>query len=248
MPAPRNISLEREPLADPWQVYIMRLPGFPVAESALDPMRIFLERLSALIVKDWNLTQEVMVQLDRLQVADASERFAENGAAWIPEIGLAVWPDRKPPAQWSMQEFLDLIPGNAPVLMYQYFRISKTPEAKDHARNTMLGYGAVSQMFSPGDFEALKKRGAEILLPTIKDPSFRGHPFYLPIFEMKTLRKATAAELDEWSCGVTVYIRESPEDKALFIASRQPLEPLLQKLGGKVDEASSNKWHVPAGN
>ncbi|HUG82760.1 MAG TPA: hypothetical protein VML01_13905 [Bryobacterales bacterium] len=248
MPAPRNMSLEREALADPWQVYILRLPGFPVAESALDPMRIFLERLSALIAKDWKLTQEVLVQLDRLQVADAAARFSENGAAWIPEIGLAVWPDRKPPAQWTMKEFLDFIPGSAPVLMYQYLRISKTPEAKDHARNTMLGYGAVSQMFSAGDFDALKKKGEEILLPTIKDPSFRGHPFYLPIFDVKALRSASARQLDEWSCGVTVYIRESPEDKALFIASRQPLEPLLQKLGGKADELSSKQWHVPVGN
>jgi len=243
--APRNISLEREPLADPWQLYVLRLSGFPLTESTLDPLRGFLSRLSTAITKEWNLTQEVLVQLDRLQVADAADRFAENGAEWIPEIGLAVWPDRKPPAQWTMKEFLDFVPGSAPVLMYQYFRISKTPEAKDHARNTMLGYGAVSQMFSPLDWEALKKKGEEILLPTIKDPSFRGHPFYLPIFELKTLRNATAAQLDEWGCGVTVYVRESPEDKALLIACRQPLDPLLEKLGGTPDESASNQWHIP---
>ena len=245
MPAPRNVSLEREPLADPWQLYVLRLSDFPLAESTLDPRRGFLSRLSTAIAKEWKLTQEVFVQLDRLQVADASARFSENGAEWIPEIGLAVWPDRKPPAQWTIQEFLDFIPGSAPVLMYQYFRISKTPEAKDHARNTMLGYGAVSQMFSPLDWEALKQNGEETLLPTIKDPSFRGHPFYLPIFELKTLRNATAAQLDEWNCGVTVYIRESPEDKALLIACRQPLDPLLEKLGGAPDESAPNQWHIP---
>ena len=66
MPAPKHIPLERKALADPWQVYILRLSGFPVAASTLDPMRVFLERLSTLIAKDWKLTQEVLVQLDRL--------------------------------------------------------------------------------------------------------------------------------------------------------------------------------------
>ena len=102
-------------------------------------------------------------------------------------------------------------------------------------------------MFSAGDFEALKKKGEEILLPTIKEPVFSRASFLSADLRRKGSSRRYR-QLDEWSCGVTVYIRESPEDNALFIASRQPLEPLLQKLGGQVDESSPNQWHIRAGN
>ena len=245
MAAPNILTLQSEPLADPWRLFTLELAGFPVPAKILKPLRTFLQLLSTALVEDWNLNQEVLVQFDRLEVADASARFAENGSAWIPETGLAVWPDRKPPAQWTMKEFLDFVPGRMAVLMYQYFRITKSPEAKEHARDVMLGYGTVAQMFSPVDWNALKSKGDEVLLSTIEDPSFRAFPFYLPIFELKALRNATSEQLDKWSCGVTVYVRESSEDNALLIACRQPLEPLLAKLGGAPDDTAPNKWSIP---
>ena len=66
----------------------------------------------------------------------ASPRTAPPG---FRRSALAVWPNRKPPAQWTMKEFLDFIPGSAPVLMYQYFRISENAGSQGSRSHTMLG-------------------------------------------------------------------------------------------------------------
>ena len=115
--------------------------------------------------------------------------------------------------------------------------------ARSNARDQMLGFGVVMEMLGAEASPVLLKKGTDQFLPGIEDPSFRAFPFYVPLFEQRTLEKSSGADLDRWSCGATLYIRESAEDRAIVIASREPLGPIFQKLGGK---PLGRGWEIPA--
>jgi hypothetical protein len=146
-----------------------------------------------------------------------------------------VWPDREPPTVWTKEDFENLDFGEQPrTLMYQVLRVTTGVEAREDARNTMLGIGAVTQLMTTGGTEALLKAGIETLLPPIQDPAFTAFPYYMPLLEAKSLEGAKTAQLDKWLCGAAVYLRESVEDQAILIASREPLAGLLESLGGRL--------------
>src|SRR5205807_2003489 len=123
------------------------------------------------------------------------------------------WPDRKPPARWTAETYMDAAAEDElPIAIHKLGHVTASEETRGKAIDTMLGCGTVLQLMT-SDPDSLTTKGRQIFLPTIRDRAFKDSRFYIPLLEAKTLRAATSAQIDAWSCGVSVYIRESVEDK-----------------------------------
>jgi hypothetical protein len=63
-----------------------------------------------------------------------------------------------------------------------------------------------------------------------EDPQYPGLLFCLPLFSASHFFEATADEIGEWFNLFGVYLRESPEDHGLLLASSVPLEDDLDEI------------------
>jgi hypothetical protein len=225
---------------------MLPVSGFPIPQEELNYAAVFLENFTIQSATRWRLSSEVFLQLEQLNQKEARASYVKNSRTWIPEVGLGVWPDREPPAAWSKDEFLEAAPGEKirPV-MYQVFRITAPQPHRENARRILLGFGPILEVLTSEDGEVFLNRATTVLLPAISDPSYTCFPFYVPLLEGKTLTSAAAALLEAWFCGATIYIRESFEDKGILIASREPLTPILEELGGRFEEKPEPVWRIP---
>ncbi len=210
-------------------------------------MREFLRTLCASLAKAGCLSVEMLILFNQLYLGDGPTRFCDHAREWQPQQGLGVWPDREPPTLWTPADFHYLKPGEKPKdFMYQLFRVSGSLPVKEQARDVMLGLGTIIEIMTEGSSDGLLQKSRDLLLPPIKERAFRSFRFYLPLLERKSLEGAKPGQLDDWFCGASVYIRESFEDKAILIASRVPLEPILKNLGGRLEGGPAPEWRIPA--
>jgi hypothetical protein len=239
-----SVCLRPIPTSAPWNAYFLQVSSFPVPEGELPLVTSFLRGLGIALARLSKLNSMVFIQLEQLHLGDGFARFTQHAREWMPEVGLGVWVDRDPPAVWTGEDFMDLGPDEEPrVLMYQLFHITSSPEASLSARFLMLGH--VVQIMTSDDTDSLLRRAASVLLPSIKDASFNCYPFYIPLLGRKTLLNATEDQLEEWSCGAAVYIRDSMEDQGVLIVSRNDLTSILQEIGGMFEQEPEPMWRIP---
>jgi hypothetical protein len=240
-----NMVLKVIPRQPPWEALILPA-SFPMADPETASARRFLSRLTAALAQEWKLKWEVFLQFTELHQRDGTQRLTDHGKEWIPGVGLGVWPDRPPPTIWTREVMEQLKEGESPpTLMYQVFRVTTGLEARDKARDVMLGLGTVIQIMTTDDTDAFLGKTRRVLLPPIQDPAFTCFPYYIPMFGAASLQSATAAQMEEWSCGAMVYIRESYHDKGIVIGSRQGLGPVLQKMDGRFSKDPEPAWQMP---
>jgi hypothetical protein len=227
------LSIEAIPLIPPFEAYLLRLPsGFPIVDEQVPVIRELWQKIADTALARWELSAEVFIQLARLR--GATRRFEQYAGTWMPTYGLGVWPDREPPTLWTKADFESLNVGESPKpLMYKLMRVTTSPQARSHARFVMLGLGGVLEILIEPNADRYLKRTKDLLLPPIVERAFRIFPFYIPLIEKKSLLAAKADQLKEWFCGSFLYMRESPEDNGIVIASSQPLSPILEQFGGR---------------
>lgn len=234
------------PSARPYEAYILPVSQFPVPELERLALRDFLDALSAVMRQTFRLRSEIFLQLNQLRLDGGPRILEQHAAEWMPLGGLGVWPDRESTRVWKPEDFMNL--GVADTLRpstYQVFRITKSPQIAVSARNLMLGRGTVVEILTSDSIDSFLKKTAETLFPSIKETSLRGFRFFVPLFERKSLGAASAAELDLWFCGASVYVRESVEDKGVLIASREPLGQVFERLGANFVDKPEPHWRVP---
>jgi hypothetical protein len=144
-----------------------------------------------------------------------------------------------------MAELQDLVPGEKlRPLMDIALRVTGLDRG-DNARDVMLGLGTMLQFFVPGDggedFLGAAKR---LLLPPIKDPSYTSFPFYVPLFQAKSITEAKETQLETWLCGARACIRESPEDQGILIFGKAPMHDVLSQAGVEKSTARDS-WRIP---
>jgi hypothetical protein len=108
----------------------------------------------------------------------------------------------------------------------------------------MLGWGSVIQIMTPGDSALFFQKAKELLLRPISDANFACFPYYIPLLERKTLLSADRRQVELWFCGSGIYVRESPEDGGILIASRESLNPILRGLGARLENDKEPYWEV----
>jgi len=109
-----SIRLSRLPVPKPWAGFLLHLSGFPTPEAELAPVRVFLDSVVALLLKQNAGSLATFLQFSQLHVADGSLRFSSRTREWMPSLGLGVWPDREPPHPWTLDELRDLAPDEKP--------------------------------------------------------------------------------------------------------------------------------------
>jgi hypothetical protein len=242
-----SLLLRQVKAPNPWEAFVLPVNEFPVPGPAVLQMQAFLRKFTSAARREWGLSLEVFFQVWRLTIGDAADRFSDGAPQWIPRFGLGVWPDRKPPARWTVETYMDAAAGDEPpVSIYKLGLVTATEEVRLSSVDAMLGCGTVLQVMTSLDSDSFMAKGREVFLPSITDRAFKDSRFYVPLLEAKTLQAATSAQIESWSCGASVYIRESVEDKGLLIASKEPLRPLFEKLGGKLELKPDPEWQFPA--
>jgi hypothetical protein len=230
----------------PWAAYVVPVSGFPLAEKDVEPLRRWLGQLTNAAAKRWSLFSEVFLQITQIHIGNGERRLPLYGRQWIPETGLGVWPDREPPALWTMDEVIRTKVGERMrPLQHLVLRVTTSKEARESARNVMLDIGCVLEIMTPEGTNVLLQKAKELLLPSITEIAFQNFPFYVPLLDCKSLEKATAPELERWFCGASIYVRESFEDRGVLIASCQHLTPIFEQLGGQFEEGPEPLWRIP---
>ena len=115
-----------------------------------------------------------------------------------------------------------------PALMHTVFHVSAGGEAAAHARDEMVGSGTVIHALHTDSSEKYLAAMRELLWPRITEEALRGHPFYVPLLEARSLQHASANTLDSWMGPASVYIRESVEDGGILIICAVP--QMLEQL------------------
>jgi hypothetical protein len=249
----QNVHAERQlirakvlPLDPPWEGLLLPVSSFPVPTWEFPALRSFVASLGAALAPSANLATEVFIQFTQLHVDDGGSRLSDHAKDWMPQLGLGVWPDREPPTLWTKEDFELLPVGARPrQLCYQVFRICAPQRARAEARDLMFGRGAIIEVIIENPSEEFFAKSKAFLLPPIKEKSFHSFPFYLPLLEGKSARNGRPRQLENWLCGASAYIRESVEDNGILILSREPLTPILEQLGGKLEQAPEPLWRIP---
>lgn len=225
-----ELTLKSIAAPPPWEALVLTVSSFPVPPEELASVRSFLRRLTGALLEDGELCVEIFLQFNHLHLADGAARIAENARAWRPEHGLGVWPDREPPVLWTRAEFESPPTGPPRPIMHKVLRLSGSRRVKNDAVEMMLGRGAVIEVLTAEPGDRFLERARKLLLPPIQERALRSFPFYVPLLERKSIGGRQADQLQDWLCGVSVYIRESAEDSGILIASRDPLAPVLKRI------------------
>ena len=213
--------LTQLPAPEPWFACVLSA-AYPVEQAAVvryqKACAILLDRVPAFAFPS---NQEVLLQFDRFYAARDVPRLQRNARAWMPEIGLGIWPHRGSPTLWSRQEFEDTPVGKLRPLMHKVFRIQPDPRAVASAWEEYLGSGVLVRC-GVKDPSRFYQEAMDNFQPTITEPALKSFPLYAPLLEGAALKDASSDQLAQWLCGAEAYARESAEDEGLFLLCPMP--------------------------
>jgi hypothetical protein len=202
--------------------------------DSYDPTRAFLQKLVSHFTVRLGCGHESFIQIGQVREQEATRLFADHARDWIPEAGLGVYPHRPAPRMWKMEDMenIESASGTGP-LLNSVFRVMSHANARLDAMTTMLGTGSGLQLVSHVESAVLLRDLKELFLGFIQDRVFRIFPWYVPLIEKAALAESMEPFTASALRGISLYIRESPEDGGILIVSAQPLAEILAQLGCK---------------
>jgi len=202
--------------------------------DSYDPVRAFLQELVSFFTARLGCNHESFVQIGQVREQEATRLFANHARDWIPEAGLGVWPHRPAPRMWKMEDMenIESASETGPV-MNSVFRVTANANVRLDAMATMAGTGCGLQLVSHVENAVLLRNLKELFLGFIQDRVFRIFPWYVPLIEKAVLAEPMEPLAANTMRGISLYIRESPEDSGILIVSAQPLAEIFAQLGCK---------------
>lgn len=145
-----------------------------------------------------------------------------------------------------MEDMEDIEPGaSMPMRLHSVFRITANDNARLDAMTKMAGTGCGLQLVSNAESVVLLRNLKDTFLGFIKDRVFRIFPWYVPLLEKAVLKEPMKQLAVEAMQGISLYIRESPEDGGILIVSAEPLTEIFSQLGCKQTEhGATPKWKL----
>jgi hypothetical protein len=208
--------------------------------DSYDPARAFLQELVSYFTARVGCGHESFIQIGQVREPEITRLFASHARDWIPETGLGVWPHRPAPRMWQMKdmEHIESASGTGP-LLNSVFRVMAHGNVRLDAMTTMLGTGCGLQLVSHVESPILLRDLKELFLRFIEDRVFRIFPWYVPLIEKAVLTKPMEPSILSVLSGISLYIRESPEDGGILMVSAQPLAEIFARLGCKQIESET---------
>jgi len=246
---PWKPAASRLPSLEGWDLYLFRYPQpVPLEKSdCIKVRRIFGIFLKKILEEFAGYHPYALIQYNQLNRGNASRIFSDHFMAWAADNGLGYWPEREPPTLWTQEDFTNLDIGEAPrPLMHQLFGINKGLPAIEEAFCLLLGLGPMVFTLSEDSVMKVKERATALFRPLIAEPALRMFTYYYPLFSPAAFSEQNAGRLDEWTCGIHLFLRESPEENGIFIASRRPLERVWQATGAVESEPGAWTWPAEA--
>ncbi len=238
-----EVEVLRTPL--PWQAYVLPVSGFPMPRLESDLLVGFLGRLSDAATKRWGLSSEVSCSSNNSAVKNAGRYLPTTASDGCLMLDWGSGPTVKHPVYGRKRNWMHIrLAPRLRALIFQVFRINAAGAARNQARDEMFCYGPVMEVLTGENPDDFVSKAKAVYLDFIKDRSYRCYPYYVPLIEGKTIENAKLEQLERWCTGVTVYIRQSFEDKGIVIAGSVPLDALFKELGGKL-ERQGTAWRMP---
>ncbi len=241
-----SLSLTIEPCVNDtgWSVYKIPLGSFAVKRELRPVLAAFYSALDAR-VKTRHTQLSAFLQYNQLNIENAGMLLAERGRDWMPDVGIGYEPHKPPPTLWTRDDFLSLGIGEMPrPMMNQLFLVTTGDEQSLRAMNELAGLGPVLAMRGPAPIKEVMNLGKDRFQPLIQDLALKNFSWYVPLFNLKSFESANALTFRPWTCGLTFYLRESPEDQGVLIACEEPLAGAFEAAGAKAGAKGFWTWSV----
>lgn len=240
-----SLTIEPCPNETGWSAYKIPLGGFAAKEELRPLLAEFYAALDER-VKVRHPQLSVYLQYNQLNIENAGLILAERGRDWMPDVGIGYEPHKPPPTLWTKEEFLSLGVGEMPrPMMNQLFLVTTGDEASLQAARESAGLGPVLMMRGPAPVKDVMQQGKVRFQPLIQDIALRNFAWYVPLLNLKSFGAANAAVFRPWTCGLTFYLRESPEDQGVLIACEEPLDGAFMAAGAKQEPQGRFSWSLP---
>lgn len=233
------------PSPDGWRLCLFRYPHtVPLnEESRATVRRIFLRFWNEVLAEFAGFHPYALLQYNQLHLGNAHRIMSGRFMAWGMDNGLGYWPEREPPTLWTEEDFTNLDINEPPrPLTHQVFGINKGLPAIREALDSLLGIGPIVLTLAEDSIQKVKERATATFRPLIEEPALRMFAYYYPLLCARTFVPENADKLGEWTCGIHFFLRESPEENGIFIASRRPLDRVWQAAGGVQSEPGVWTW------
>jgi hypothetical protein len=217
--------------ATPWEAYLLEVSTFPISEPERAATLRFLCMLVDILERKHGLRTVVFLQANQLYLENGERTLQRMARAWLPELGVGIFPDRGPMQPWTREEFEELEPGDEmrPVI-HQIFRVHAVGSGLHDAWQSMFGGGTVLLMLTTDSESQLVDKANQLLRPLAENPAFPSFSLHAPLLDSKSIAGPNAANLDDWTCGASCYVRESKEDGGVLFLLRKPLQDLLKAI------------------
>ncbi len=214
--------------------------------DSYDPARRFLQDLVAYFTVRIGCGHESFIHIGQTREETSLRLFADNARKWIPETGLGVWPHHPAPRMWKMEDMEEIDTDSVvQPLLHSVFRVTGDANARLDAMTTMIGTGFGLQLISRVESAVLLRDLSDLFLSFIQDRVFRIFPWYVPLFEKTVLTEPMESLASDAMRGITLYIRESPEDGGILIVSAEPLIEVFAQMGYKqVENGPALQWKL----
>jgi hypothetical protein len=227
----RELSFEGQ--SDGFEYYLIPAP-LGLRPDSYEPARTFLLELVSYFTVRLGCSHESFIQMSHVREQETTHLFADHARNWIPETVLGVWTHRPAPRMRRMEDMEDIESATGmPPVLHSVFRVTADANARLDAMTTMAGTGCGLQLVSHVDSLVLLQDLKELFLSFIQDRVFRIFPWYVPLIEKAALIESMEPLASSTLRGISLYIRESPEDGGILIVSAQPLAEIFAQLGRK---------------
>jgi hypothetical protein len=227
-------GLEALPLqvAEGYYSFLIPLDELPVPRQQRPHLRGGLERCLSTLHNQLACESSVFLQLDELHRDNAVRNISQYAQQWKPQIGLGVRPEAPPPRYWTEDDLLERdYTSPIPMLMHTVIYLDADQKNRDLAREVMTGSGGLIQVLHRSSAAQLVSTWYNSFQPTIQEEGLAAYPLYAPLIGAASVANRPAEDISRWLGDASVYVRESIEDKGVFLLSRFPLEMALEQAG-----------------
>ena len=224
-----------------WHAYLIPLGELPLKKEMRPLLRNAMQNLMKSLMRDGE-QRSVWLLLDELHREENIRLISEHAARWRPDMGLGLQPEAGPPRYWSESDLMDRDYGSpVPALMHSVMLLDTDEAGQRHACDMLAGMAALVQVVHNEPTLDMAAEWYDIFQPTILERGLAAYPLYLPLLGTSSIQSDNGAELARWMGRASVYVRESFEDKGIFILSRFRLPAALDQSGFLLEREQSEQ-------